>query len=64
MATTAEPAGLPPLGLKPDIDSPSPIFPFIVATVVLCSVLTTVFTAARLVTKRLVSECDIEDCKY
>ncbi|CAD6592815.1 MAG: hypothetical protein ASARMPRED_006731 [Alectoria sarmentosa] len=39
----------------------NPLYPAILATVILGSILTTIFTAARLVTKRLISNYDLED---
>ena len=51
------------LGPEPDFTSPNTLFPFLLATVLLCSVLTIVFTAARLITKRLISTYDVEDCE-
>ena len=41
----------------------NPLYPAILATVILGSILTTIFTAARLVTKRLISNYDLEDCE-
>lgn len=52
------------LGLEPGFLSPNTLYPSILATVLLCSILTTLFTAARLITKRLVSTYDVEDCKF
>lgn len=40
-----------------------PLYPIILATVVIGSILTTAFTAARLITKRLVLSYEIEDCE-
>lgn len=42
---------------------PNPLLPVIWATVLLSGILITIFTAARLVGKRLISGFDIEDCK-
>ena len=41
----------------------NPLYPVILATAILCSILTTIFAAARLVTKRLTSKYDLEDCE-
>lgn len=57
------PADKPPLGLQPHFDSTNPLFPSLLATVLLCSILTTIFTAARLIAKRLVSTYSVEDCE-
>ena len=64
MSATAEPGGLPSLGPLPGFTSPNTLFPSILATVLLCSILTTLFTAARLTTKRLISTYDAEDCEF
>lgn len=65
MSTTVadEPADIPPSGQKPNFHISNPIYPFILMSVVLCSILTTVFTAARLATKHLISKLDLEDCE-
>lgn len=42
----------------------SPLLPAILAAVILCSVLTTVFTAARLTIKRLSAAYDLCDCEH
>ncbi len=47
----------------PKIRSPNPLYPTTLVTVLLCSILTTIFTAARLITKRLMSKYNIEDCE-
>ena len=44
-----------------DIDT---LLPAIVTAVVLCSILTTGFTAARLLTKLLTKTFDIDDCEF
>lgn len=66
MSTTVadEPAGIPPSGQEPDFYISNPIYPFIIVSVVLCTILTIVFTAARLATKYLVSRLDFEDCEW
>ena len=64
MSATAEPGGLPLVGSLPGFTSPNTLFPSILATVLLCGTLTTLFTAARLTTKRLVSRYDVEDCEF
>lgn len=56
------PAGPPPPGGQPNFDAPNPLYSIILATVVLASILTTFFTAARLFTKQLVSNYNVEDC--
>ena len=58
-----EPADIPPPGQEPDFDASNPIYAFILVSVVLCSILTTLFTAARLTTKHLVSRFHLEDCE-
>ena len=42
----------------------NPLLPAIVAAVILCSIFTTVLTAARLIIKRLSSTYELHDCKY
>lgn len=65
MASTFTPLGNPPLGVTPNFDNPTDtLFPEIVATVVLSVLLTTGFTAARLVAKRAMTDFTIEDCKW
>ena len=63
MSTAIERAGIPSLGLEQDFSSRNTLFPSILATVLLCGILTTLFTAARLITKRFVSSYDVEDCE-
>lgn len=63
MSTAAEPGGIPSLGPMPAFIGPNTLFPPILATVLLCSIVTTFFTAARLTTKRLISKYDVEDCE-
>lgn len=58
-----EPADIPPAGQKLDFDVPNPIYPSILVCVVLCTILTTLFAAARLTTKHVVSRLDLEDCE-
>lgn len=48
---------------EPRMGSPNPMYPTTLVTVLLCSILTTIFTAARLITKRLMSKYNIEDCE-
>ena len=57
-----EAADIPPPGQKPDFNVSNPIYTFILVSVVLCSILTTLFTAARLTTKHVVSRLHLEDC--
>lgn len=64
MSTAIEPAEISSLGQESGFASPNTLFPSILATVILCSSLTTLFTAARLTTKRLVSTYDVEDCEF
>ena len=64
MSTVIEPAEMRSLGQKPGFATPNTLFPSILATVLLCGILTTFFTAARLITKRLVSTYDVEDCEF
>ena len=64
MSTSIEPAQIPALGSEPGFSSANTLYPSVLATVLLCVILTTLFTAARLITKRLVSTYDIEDCEY
>ena len=64
MSTAIEPAEIRSLGQEPGFASPNTLFPSILATVLLCGILTTSFTAARLITKRLVSTYDVEDCEF
>lgn len=58
-----EPADFPPPGQKPGFNVSNSMYPFILVSVVLCSILTTLFTAARLTTKHIVSRLDLEDCE-
>ena len=64
MSTTVGPGGIPSLGPLPDFTSGNTLFPSLLATVLLCGILTTLFTAARLTTKRLISSYGVEDCKF
>ena len=63
MALDMMPAGIPPPGITPNFTNPHSLYPYMRATVILCSLLTTGFTAARLCTKFLTSKVAIEDCK-
>lgn len=63
MTTTAEPAGTPQLGPQADLYIPNRLYPVILAAVLLCSILITIFTAARLITIRLVSTYNFDDCE-
>ena len=58
-----EPADIPPPGQKPDFNVSNPIYASTLGLVVLCSILITLFTAARLTTKHLVSRLQLEDCE-
>ncbi len=58
-----EPADIPPLGQNPDFNVSNPLYTSILVSVVLCSILITLFTAARLTTKHLVSRLHLEDCE-
>ena len=64
MSTIIQLAEVRSLGQKAGFASPNTLFPSILATVLLCGILTTFFTAARLITKRLVSTYDVEDCEF
>ncbi|TAQ86649.1 hypothetical protein B7494_g5035 [Chlorociboria aeruginascens] len=62
MASTFTPAGSSPPGIIPNPNNPTnTLYPEIVATVTLSIVLTTFFTAARLVAKRATANFSIED---
>ncbi|KAF6234091.1 hypothetical protein HO173_007510 [Letharia columbiana] len=58
---TASPGHAAPLRPKPGPNGSNTLYPTILATVILCSILTTVFTAARLIAKRLTSTYGLED---
>lgn len=58
-----EPADVPPPGQKSDFQISNPNYTVILVSVILCSILTTTFTAARLTTKHLVSKLNLEDCE-
>ena len=62
MATKAAPR-VTPLESEPYYGNQNPLYRFALATVILCSSLTTIFTAARLVAKRLTAKYGIEDCE-
>lgn len=64
MSTAIEPAGTLSLGPEPGFLSRNTLYPPILATVLVCGILTTLFTAARLLTKRLVSTYGVEDCEF
>ncbi len=63
MSTAIDPSRVLSLGLEHEFSSRNTLFPLILATVLLCGILTTLFTAARLITKRFVSTYDVEDCE-
>ena len=63
MSTATEPAELPSLAPEPGFTSSNTLLPSIFAAVLTCGILTTLFTAARLITKRLISKYDVEDCE-
>lgn len=60
---TASPGHGTPLRPKPGPNGSNTLYPTILATVILCSILTTVFAAARLIAKRLTSTYGLEDCE-
>lgn len=64
MSTAIDPAITSLLGSQPGFTSANTLYPPILATVIICSILITVFTSARLITKRLVSTYDVEDCEF
>ena len=64
MSTIIQAAEMGSLSQKSGFASPNTLFPSILATVLLCGILTTFFTAARLITKRLISTYDVEDCEF
>ena len=57
------PLDIPPQGLQPDFNAPNPLYPVILTTVVIATTFTTVFTAARLITKAVVARYNVEDCE-
>lgn len=61
MSTAVDPAETSSLGLKAGFTTPNTLYPSILATVLLCGILTTLFTAARLIAKRWISTYDVED---
>lgn len=60
----AMPAGVPPQGMESNLVNPPSLFPEMLATVILCSSLTTLFTSLRLFTRWMTSAWVFEDCKY
>ena len=64
MASAIEGAVPAPPGVTPNFDDPSSLYTEIIATVILCFTLTTIFTALRLLAKRSFSPWTLEDCKY
>ena len=64
MSTGSASPNISLLGPEPGFTSPNTLYPSILATVLLCGILTTLFTAARLITKRLISTYDVEDCEF
>ena len=63
MAVETLPAAIPPPGVESNFTNPQSLYPYMLATVVLCSFFTTLFTIARLCTKLLVSNWTSEDCR-
>ena len=63
MASNFAGAGAPPPGVVPNLDDPESLYPIILATVILCCSLTTLFTAARLIAKSSMSRWGLEDCE-
>ncbi len=63
MVMVTKPGIVSPLRPEPGQNELTSLYPIILATVILCSVLTTVFTAARLFTKRFISNYGPEDCE-
>lgn len=63
MVMIAKPANTRPPRSEQGLNELNPLYPSILATVVLCSILTTIFAAARLIAKRLISAYNIEDCE-
>ena len=63
MATNVPQVGAPSLSVVPNSGIPNPLYGATLATVILCCSLTTIFTAARLVTKYLTAKFGVEDCK-
>ncbi|CAF9928118.1 hypothetical protein IMSHALPRED_007390 [Imshaugia aleurites] len=61
MVMIAKPANTRPPRSEQGLNELNPLYPSILATVVLCSILTTIFAAARLIAKRLISAYNIED---
>ena len=57
MSATAPPTSVPDPVLSESL------YPVIIATIVLCSVLTSIAVAARLITKYLVASFGVEDCE-
>ena len=57
-------ASSPPPGVVPNFDNPNSLYPVIEATITLCFILTTLFTAARLSVKPSISpyRLILEDC--
>ena len=65
MASTFTSLAPPPEGITPNFIDPSDtLYPEIVATMVLCVSLTTVFTGARLIAKRSIASFALEDCSF
>ena len=63
MVMIAKPANTRPPRSEQGLNELNPLYPSILATVVLCCILTTIFAAARLIAKRLISAYNVEDCE-
>ena len=64
MASNFQGAGAPPPGVEPNFVDPVSLYPEILATIVLCIILPTIFTFVRLYAKRSFSRFTLDDCKY
>lgn len=57
-------ASQPPVGTQLNHENPDTLFPQILGTIISCCILVTIFTAARLFTKRITSAWNFQDCKH
>lgn len=63
MVMIVKPGNTIPIRSERGPNESNPLYSSILVAVILCSILTTIFTAARLITKRLVSTYGPEDCE-
>ena len=51
-------------GGQHDLHISKPLYPVILATILICTILTTTAVAARLITKHIVASFNVEDCEF